>query len=237
VVYIDLLQSSSGIKGFSSLPTSSSFAADELLWSERGLEVVKISPQPRYISDIDPTVTFTSRSPKSATSHFSLYMNGELIHSGTSALKPLGPLPGSDGSYLHSTTLVPGYWHRLVQMPDLSQCTIVHRVEDASIASDGTRSTLFSSMYKFRYSPPMCADLPNYYAPTTQRLGDMDPHKVPELDYASLETLTMLSLPSPGSYDSTPSPVFEKPPSLLCDLELPYLKTDWTSYASYPTAH
>lgn len=112
VVYIDLLSSCSKSLEF----PSSLLDEDELMWSQRGCETVRICPHPRPFAEIDPTVTFTSRSPKSGFSQFELYENGEVIHSESSELRCLGTLSGSEGFYLHRTSLMPGYWSRLAQV-------------------------------------------------------------------------------------------------------------------------
>ncbi|KAF6761113.1 hypothetical protein DFP72DRAFT_1002917 [Ephemerocybe angulata] len=164
VVYIDLLPTppSSRIVNW---PTSSSWE-EEHMWIGRGIEVVRLSHQPRYISDIKPTVTFTSPSPISAAhSDFSLYLDDDLIHCEDGPLVFDGLVTPDTGPYLYSTRLLPGYWPKLCQTVDVCRYTIVHRVvgdnSSEKMASDqinlpsATMPTkvYVSTMYRFRYPP------------------------------------------------------------------------------------
>ncbi|KAJ2918319.1 hypothetical protein MD484_g2095, partial [Candolleomyces efflorescens] len=154
IVYIDLLPSPSGSasKAFDfPIPSSND---DEHLWTERGLNVVKISSHPRHISEIDPTVTFTSPSAITAVSVFSVYVDDDLVHSEEAPLKSYGQLT-PENTHLYSTLLLPEYWTKMYQMSDLSRHTIVHRVvEDRSSSSSlppPCPKVLFSTMYRFKY--------------------------------------------------------------------------------------
>ncbi|TFK19429.1 hypothetical protein FA15DRAFT_724459 [Coprinopsis marcescibilis] len=188
VVFIDLLPNQS-LGEFTDGHIDSSLGEEELLWSERGLDVVRISSQPRYISDIDPTITFTSRTPTTGVSTFSLYFDEELIHSETAALKSLGPLSGSS-CYLYSTPFLPGYWPRLLQTPDLSHCSIVHRVIDESQSS--SRSVLSSTMYKFKYHSSVLAFNTATFSGSTSI--QVPPTKGSNVDFnASFDTLLTMA--------------------------------------------
>ncbi|EAU91839.1 hypothetical protein CC1G_04606 [Coprinopsis cinerea okayama7 len=220
VVYIDLLSNlDSGLKGLVDVPNSPS-DDDSLFWSERGLEVVKISSQPRYIMDIDPTISFVSRSPKSGVSLFSLYQNGELIHSESTSLKALGMLPGSDSQFLYSTSLIPSYWQKLAHIPNLSSYSIIHRVVEDNGASALSRPVLFSTMYKFRY--PTSAYSPVFAS--SQRLDEVPIHKDAVLDYAAFDNL--LSMSSSDGY-STDSSNYDKSQNLY---DIGCMKHDWSGY-------
>jgi uncharacterized lipoprotein YajG len=88
---------------------------DEHMWTERGLNVVKISPHPRHISEIDPTVTLTSPSAITAVSVFSVYLDDDLVHSEEAPLKSHGQLT-PENAHLYSTHLLPEYWAKMCQM-------------------------------------------------------------------------------------------------------------------------
>ncbi|KAH6910209.1 hypothetical protein BKA70DRAFT_118584 [Coprinopsis sp. MPI-PUGE-AT-0042] len=191
IVYIDLLSSGSKSLEFA----SSLLDDDELMWSQRGCETVRICPHPRSFAEIDPTITFTSRSPKSGFSQFELYENGELIHSESSELKCLGPLSGSEGFSLYRTSLMPGYWSRLSQVSNLSHYHIDHRVFDSE--DDSERRLLFSTVYKFRYPPAALSYNAGCYSPVSDDL-DINMPKSNGLDYSTFDN--MLSMPSPGDY-------------------------------------
>jgi transcriptional enhancer factor len=212
VVYIDLLSPGSKSLEFA----SSLLDEDELMWSQRGCETVRICPHPRSFAEIDPTITFTSRSSVSGYSQFHLYENGELVHSESSELRCLGPLSGSEGFSLHRTSLMPGYWTRLAQVSsrsifltstshsyhfsDLSNYHIAHRVYDSE--DDSERRLLFSTIYKFRYPPAALSYNAECYSPVSDDL-DIAMDKTTGLDYSSFDG--MLSLPSPADYSGARS--------------------------------
>ncbi|KAF5316854.1 hypothetical protein D9611_003608 [Ephemerocybe angulata] len=215
IVYIDLLptSSSSASKVFldSSMPSS---REDELMWAERGLDVVRISPQARYISNIDPTITFTSPSLITAASVFSVYLDDDLVHSEDSPLESSGLLTPNEDAYLYSTRLLPGYWGKLCHMSDLSRHTIVHRVvEERSAALPGSASkVLFSTMYRFSYSTPTMSLFTNAYDSGPTLLAT-PPHKNSALDVSFDSILAMSSpegyyepkLPQQAYYDMSPN--------------------------------
>ncbi|KAF6761115.1 hypothetical protein DFP72DRAFT_880124 [Ephemerocybe angulata] len=144
---------------------------DESKWETRGIKVVRLSTQARHISNIDPTITFTSPTPISETSVlsiFSVYYDDVLVHSEDSFLVFCGLLAPDTGPRLYSTRLLPEYWSKLCGMPDVSRYTIVHRVVEETSPAGGTSeddfNVLFSTMYRFRYatravSPSPIADV------------------------------------------------------------------------------
>lgn len=120
IVRIDLLPSSPAAKSLVDDAILSS-NDDELMWTERGLNVVKISPHPRKFSEIDPTITFTSPRPIMAVSVFSVYANDDLVHSEEAPLKSHGQLTPDNTAHLYSTHLLPEYWSKMCQMPGKSR--------------------------------------------------------------------------------------------------------------------
>ncbi|TEB38008.1 hypothetical protein FA13DRAFT_1785853 [Coprinellus micaceus] len=156
IVYVDLLPSGPSSKSLLDSPMQAP-KEDELIWAERGMEVVRISPQARYITEIDPTVAFASPCLINAVSVFSVYLDDELVYSEDSPLEAVSALAPSEGTYLYSTRLLPGYWGKLCQMNDLSRHTVVHRVVEEQPSGTPTSLSskiLFSTMYRFTYSSP-----------------------------------------------------------------------------------
>lgn len=112
-------------------------------------DVVRVSPHPRPLRSIDPTVTFLADSPISAKSTFTVMSCGMTVFSETIPLVPAGPAPNAtDNALLYSTTMVPGFWQTIAKSPDPTQYTIVQEV-----VKDGPSSpiTMFSAVYKFTY--------------------------------------------------------------------------------------
>ncbi|RXW13253.1 hypothetical protein EST38_g12602 [Candolleomyces aberdarensis] len=212
IVFIDLLPSPSGSasKSFVDYPMPSS-NEDEHMWTERGLNVVKISPHPRHISEIDPTVTFTSPTPITAVSVFSVYLNDDLVHSEEAPLKSHGQLT-MENAHLYSTHLLPDYWAKMCQMSDLSRHTIVHRVvEDrsssSSLPSPSGPKVLFSTMYRFKYSTQSLPLQPTeFHACSDFVTAPADKHSLEYFD-------SVLSISPSDCYysDSKPQTFYELP--------------------------
>lgn len=81
--------------------------------------IVRVVDHPRPLRCIDPTITFLSRSPISATSKFLVYHMGRVVHSEATSMELCDP-PASSSSdaydrLLYSTTLAPNYWKRILQ--------------------------------------------------------------------------------------------------------------------------
>lgn len=120
IVFIDLMPHPSA-------GPSSSHSGEEHLWKERGFQISHASPFPRHLRDIDSTITLLSKSTTSARSFFTVYSGEDVVFSEVTSLKPLGPPPGdfdfdNSSSCLYSTSLVPGFWHSLVQSPGKLSC-------------------------------------------------------------------------------------------------------------------
>lgn len=89
--------------------------------------------QPRPISVIDPTVTFTSRSSMAAHSFFTVLRDGQAIHSETADVNLLstsvdaGP-SDIDCIFYYTAPLVPTFWSNLCQ--DRGKLFLPHRMGD-----------------------------------------------------------------------------------------------------------
>ncbi|KAJ7458592.1 hypothetical protein FB451DRAFT_581819 [Mycena latifolia] len=114
-------------------------------WSESG-DVVHASDRPRRLRSINPTVAFTSQSPVTAQSRFTVYSEDMVLHTETSPLAPvMDPAPRVSG-FLYSTTLVPEYWKVISESPDPTRFTIYQQ-----IVKDDNGAVVFSATYKFSY--------------------------------------------------------------------------------------
>jgi transcriptional enhancer factor len=204
---------------------------DELIWAERGMEVVRISPQARYIMEIDPTVAFASPCLINAVSVFSVYLDDELVYSEDSPLEAVSALAPSEGTYLYSTRLLPGYWGKLCQMNgklsppvpcpyplikspvDLSRHTVVHRVVEEQPSGTPTSLSskiLFSTMYRFTYSSPNIPLFPSAFDGCSDLLSTPQ-QKSPalHLDLSSSPFDSMLHMPSPEVYYEKPQQYYD----------------------------
>ena len=118
IVYIDLLarQIHAPITGQATWTSSSNAQMEERSWVERGFKIERASQQPRYLSDIDPTITLTSKTPISAQSHFTVHTDDGVLFSETTTLELLDPstVPGIDESFLYRTRLIPGFWETVL---------------------------------------------------------------------------------------------------------------------------
>lgn len=212
IVYIDLLHPSvnSASKGFldSRMPSS---REDDFMWTERGMDVVRPSSQPRSILDIDPTIAFTSPCLVNAVSVFSVYLEDELVYSEDSPLESSGISTPQD-SFVYRTRLLPGYWDKLCQMTDLSRHTIVHRVVDETpLSSTGKaplapNKVLFSTMYRFSYSSPAVPLFTNTYETCSDLLSSPAHHKIPsgmDINFDSMNLVSPDGFYDTKSYDRT----------------------------------
>ncbi|KAF8805239.1 hypothetical protein BYT27DRAFT_7192967 [Phlegmacium glaucopus] len=153
IVYIDLLRPDSSISVNSPSPGQT---AEERSWIDRGYKIVRATQHPRYLRDIDPTITFLSHSITDARSYFTVHSGDTLIFSESTTLEPLDAISNVDG-ILYKTSLVPGLWDTIAQSSDASQYTIIQRVVQDSPSSSSpasTSSTIFSAIYKFLYQTP-----------------------------------------------------------------------------------
>lgn len=118
VVYIDILPESvnSPSAGSKPLPPLSS---DVLSSSEvEETNAICISPEPRSLRAIDPTIAFITQADVSAQSHFTIFFDQLPFRSGTSPLEAVEALPGIPaGSVLYRTSIVPEFWQILCDSP------------------------------------------------------------------------------------------------------------------------
>ncbi|KAJ6488849.1 hypothetical protein C8R45DRAFT_993011 [Mycena sanguinolenta] len=136
VVHIDILPEGAS--------ASDSIDQSNRMWLEAEDSVHVSDRPPRRLSSINPTVTFTSRSPVAAESRFTVYSEDRVVHAETTSLTPVvsAPVPG----LLYSTTLVPEYWKVISQSSDPTRFTIYQEVTKRD---DST--LIFSATYKFAY--------------------------------------------------------------------------------------
>lgn len=139
IIYIDLL------------PNVTSIGSEVMrlppVPSMPGYNVVRASQYPRRIEAIDPTVTLLASTTMVAKSHFTVRSRAGVIHSETTTMNLVGPVPeGADGELLYNTKLVPNFWLEICKSPDPTQYTIIQRVVQES--SNDT-SPLFSAAYQF----------------------------------------------------------------------------------------
>ena len=69
--------------------------------------------EPRPLRRIDPTVTFKTPLPLPLYSSYRVYYGRQLMHSDVPTTMRLTGEAEVDGMFLHSSTLVPGFWDHL----------------------------------------------------------------------------------------------------------------------------
>jgi transcriptional enhancer factor len=118
VVYIDVVTDPwlSPIPSERFWTPSKEALAEERSWSERGFKVARASQYPRHITEIEPTITFTSPTAISAQSHFTVHTAEGIVFSEITPLEAFGssPASGTEESLLYKTLLVPGFWETIV---------------------------------------------------------------------------------------------------------------------------
>ena len=117
IVYIDLVRDPMhAITSERSWTISNEALAEERSWYERGFHVARASQHPRHITEIEPTITFTSATAISAQSHFTVHTDEGIVFSEMTPLVAIGTSPAltRDKSLLYKTLLIPGYWETIV---------------------------------------------------------------------------------------------------------------------------
>ncbi|CAK5284634.1 unnamed protein product [Mycena citricolor] len=109
----------------SPLPVCSPIPDDEL---SSGDEVLQSSPTPRRLRDIDPKVAFSTKTPVSAKSYFTVYSAGLVLYSETVPLVLMKEQSVNSDRFLYNTDLVPGYWRTILDSPDPTRFTITQEV-------------------------------------------------------------------------------------------------------------
>lgn len=77
--------------------------------------VIHLSDHARHILDIDPTLTFLSHVPITASSFFQVYLGGSVVFSEMTTLSLCETGDSPNGSLLYATSLVPNYWQTICQ--------------------------------------------------------------------------------------------------------------------------
>ena len=124
IIYIDLLRpGSSPLNDNDQFWTSPIQVAEERSLEERGYRIVRSTNIPRFLHNIDPTVTFLSHSVSNARSYFTVHLGDRLIFSESTTLElvnPDDPKTSNVNGILYKTSLVPGFWDTLSQSPGMS---------------------------------------------------------------------------------------------------------------------
>lgn len=159
--------------------------------------------QPRPISRIDPTVTFTSRSTMLAHSFFTVLRDGQPVHSETANVNLLStsvnPDPSSDieCTFYYTAPLVPTFWSTLCRDQDPTRYSIIHDIyqhpgpaaEASSVPEQGY--LILSVEYRFRYTE--------------------SPYSSPQLSPVDSLSSANSSLPSPSSFNGYDYPTNYSP--------------------------
>ncbi|KAJ6523261.1 hypothetical protein DFH09DRAFT_1190690 [Mycena vulgaris] len=137
IMYIDILPAGS--------PDEIQSTTHPSPWSDAG-HVVRASDHPRSLRSINPTVSFTSRSPIVSHSRFTVYSEELILHAETVPLQLVPQHVPDDERFLYSTPLVPRYWKVILDSPDPTRFTISQEV-----VQEGNPFIVFSATYKFSY--------------------------------------------------------------------------------------
>lgn len=147
--------------------------------------------QPRPISVIDPTVTFTSRSSMMAHSYFTVLRDGQPVHSETADVNLLSTAVDAGPSdidciFYYTAPLVPAFWGNICQDRDPARYSIIHDIYQhpgptAEVSSVPEQGYLILSVeYCFRYPE--------------------SPYPSPQLSPVDSLSSAEGSLPSPSSF-------------------------------------
>ncbi|KAJ7590531.1 hypothetical protein C8J56DRAFT_536307 [Mycena floridula] len=103
---------------------------------------------PRFLSQIDPTVTFTApHSLLNATAKCTVSFDGVVVHVERTYLISRILNSATPGPFLYSTSLAVSYWKTISESPDPTQYTILLQV-----GKDGSSNTIdYSAVFKFCY--------------------------------------------------------------------------------------
>jgi len=222
LVYIDLLRSDASINSNNGpFWTSPSQITEERSLVERGCRIVRATNYPRHLRDIDPTITFVSRSLSNAQSYFTVHLADHLIFSESTTLEvvdPDDPSTSNVDGILYKTLLVPGFWNTICQSPDASQYTITQRVVQDSCSSSSPSSTVFSAVYKFLYQ----STTPTVENFAVSHMLTAEPHV--QNDEFCLES--MLSMEGEAFPDMM---AFVKPPNFF---DMDFIMPEWSEQCS-----
>ncbi|KAJ7141755.1 hypothetical protein C8R43DRAFT_587617 [Mycena crocata] len=146
VIYIDIVP-----EGMSD---AAGYTRKSSPWSDSG-DVIRASDHPRRLQSINPTVSFTSRSPIIAHSRFTVYSEELILHAETVPLVlSMEEAPRVTG-FVYSTSLVPKYWKTILDSPDPTRFTIFQ-----DVVREDTSALVFSATYKFSYPRPSASHFP-----------------------------------------------------------------------------
>jgi len=185
-----------------SSPLSSTFPASSLHHS-----------QPRPISVIDPTVTFTSRSSMTAQSFFTVQRDGQAIHSETANVNLLstsvdaGP-SDIDCIFYYTAPLVPSFWRTICQ--DRGQSFSLRGVGEFGLnfppTTDPARYSIIHDIYQRSGTDAESSSAPEqgYLILSVEYRFTYpeSPYSSPQLSPVESLSSTNSSLPSPSSYNN-----------------------------------
>ncbi|KIY67191.1 hypothetical protein CYLTODRAFT_422745 [Cylindrobasidium torrendii FP15055 ss-10] len=179
---------------------------------------VRLFDYARRIHDIDPTLTFLSHQPISASCIFRVSSGNQFVFGEITALSVREMPPSvegdANGRYLYSTPLVPGYWDAICNSPDPTQFIIYQEVTSNG---DEQPNRLFTATYTFSYPchPGMTTtpldfstyedknlhtDLQNFLGTETQDLNVVEhPQGYNTFDHPWLQAQTDKLLPHGGT--------------------------------------
>jgi transcriptional enhancer factor len=120
IIYIDLLRPGASVDVNEPSWTSPTQVAEERSLVERGYKIVRATPHPRHLCDIDPTITLLGNSMINARSHFTVYSEDRVIFSESTTLEPLDSKTSSVDGTLYKTSLVPGFWDTIAKSSGMS---------------------------------------------------------------------------------------------------------------------
>ncbi|KAJ7106698.1 hypothetical protein C8R44DRAFT_326230 [Mycena epipterygia] len=107
----------------------------------------QITNHPRHLQSITPTATFLSPNPLSAQSWFSVYFGDQIVHTEVVPLVVLKDEPTQGSGFLHSTSLIPTYWGKIVDSPvDPTGFVILQ-----DVVRHNDSAIVFSAQYRFVY--------------------------------------------------------------------------------------
>jgi len=173
--------------------------------------------QPRPISVIDPTVTFTSRSSMAAHSFFTVLRDGQAVHSETAEVSLLstsvdaGP-SDIDCIFYYTAPLVPTFWANICQDRGklLSPSGSFPRRSSSGLITyppvDPARYSIIHDIYQHPGPAAESSSVPEQgfliLSVEYQFVYPESPYSSPQLSPVESLSSGNSSLPSPGSYNN-----------------------------------
>lgn len=112
---------------------------------------VRIHPTPRYSHCIDNIISYKSLTSLPSKSVCSVYRDGQQ-DSAHEETTDVVISRSDDDQFLYTSILIPNFWKVIVDSPNPTEYTIFQDIVE--VGSDSANSTIYSAVYRFKFSSP-----------------------------------------------------------------------------------